>query len=84
MQLSSKITSKGQVTVPKKIRNDLNVSAGDVIQFVKKGDDVVIKPIKTLLDLKGIIKTDRKLDDWETARKKAVEYVTKSVMERLK
>ncbi len=84
MPLSSRITVKGQVTVPKKIRDELNVKSGDVIQFVKKGGDVVIKPVKTLLDLKGVVKTDRKLEDWDSARDQAKKYVVKKVMESLK
>ncbi len=84
MQLSSRITTKGQVTVPKKIRDELKIKSGDVIQFVRKGGDVVIKPVKTLLDLKGVIKTDRKLEDWDSARDHAKKYVVKKVLESLK
>ncbi len=84
MQFSSRITSKGQVTIPKKIRDDLNIKTGDVIQFVKKREDIVIKPVKTLLDLKGVIKTDRKPEDWDSARDQAKKYVVKKVMESLK
>ena len=51
MQNFSKITVKGQVTIPKKARDDLGVTAGDVIVFTKKGDDIVIKSAGTLLDL---------------------------------
>jgi|LGVC01.1.fsa_nt_gb AbrB family looped-hinge helix DNA binding protein len=84
MRASSRITVKGQVTVPKKIRDDLKISPGDVILFVKRGDEVVIKPVKTLLDFKGVIQSDQKIDDWEKVRNKAKEYVAQKVVESLK
>lgn len=38
-----KITSKGQITIPKDIRNALGVSEGDKILFEKKDGEVIIK-----------------------------------------
>ena len=52
--------------------------------FVKRGDEVVIKPVKTLLDFKGVIQSDQKIDDWEKVRNKAKEYVAQKVVESLK
>ena len=31
--MKSKITSKGQITLPKKLRDDLHLSPGDVLEF---------------------------------------------------
>jgi AbrB family looped-hinge helix DNA binding protein len=31
---SAKVTSKGQVTIPKSVRDDLGLRTGDVIEFV--------------------------------------------------
>ncbi|MBW2369905.1 MAG: AbrB/MazE/SpoVT family DNA-binding domain-containing protein [Deltaproteobacteria bacterium] len=84
MQTVSKITSKGQVTIPKKIRDSLKVAPGDYVQFVIVGDTIVLKPSKTLLDFKGYIKTDRKIDDWEKVRKEAKKAVAKKVLDNLK
>lgn len=33
MQLSAKITSKGQITIPKQVREKPNVKQGDVVTF---------------------------------------------------
>lgn len=38
-----KITSKGQITIPKVIRDALGVSGGDKILFEKKDGEVIIK-----------------------------------------
>jgi len=35
---SATITSKGQVTIPKEVRDALQVHAGDVIDFRREGD----------------------------------------------
>ena len=83
MQNVSKITVKGQVTIPKNVRDELGVCPGDVIVFTKKGGDIVIKPAGTLLDLKGIIVTPKKIKDWASVRKGVKKSVAKRVMEGL-
>ena len=52
------MTSKGQVTLPKEIRDQLNLSAGDKIDFVVgDGKEVRLLPRnKSLWDLKGSLK----------------------------
>lgn len=39
----AKVTSKGQITIPKEIREILKLKEGSKILFLKKGDEVVIK-----------------------------------------
>lgn len=81
MQAKAKVTIKGQVTIPKKIRKKLNIRPSDFVLFVRKGNEVVIKPARILLDLKGVIKTDKKIKDWEKLRDNAKKYVINEVME---
>lgn len=38
----SSVSSKGQVTVPKEIREALGLKAGDKVVFISKGDQVLI------------------------------------------
>ena len=80
MQQISRITTKGQVTIPKSLRKKMNLKAGDQVLFIDKGDDVVLKSVKTLLDLKGFIKSAKKPEDWKSMRKSAQEYVAKEVL----
>ena len=44
MILKAKITSKGQITLPKEVRKLLNVREGNVVVFEKENDKIVIKP----------------------------------------
>ncbi len=54
---TSTISSKGQVTIPKEIRNALRVDSGDRVLFVVREDGVVeLRPQTVdLLDLVGIL-----------------------------
>jgi AbrB family looped-hinge helix DNA binding protein len=42
---ASKITSKGQVTIPRQVREKLKTKAGDFIAFDLKGDTVSIRRV---------------------------------------
>ena len=46
MKEQAKITSKGQVTVPKRIRESLGVKPGDSLIFEENGDDMIVKPLR--------------------------------------
>lgn len=39
----AKVTSKGQVTVPKAVREKLDLEAGSKIVFIQVGDDLIIR-----------------------------------------
>lgn len=39
----AKVTSKGQVTVPKAVREKLDLEAGSKIVFIQVGDDLVVR-----------------------------------------
>lgn len=38
----TRVTSKGQVTIPIEIRRDLGLNEGDLVAFQKRGDQVVL------------------------------------------
>ena len=40
---SSKVGTRGQVTIPKKAREELNLNRGDVIIFLKEDNKLVIR-----------------------------------------
>ncbi|GBD96485.1 MAG TPA: AbrB/MazE/SpoVT family DNA-binding domain-containing protein [Nitrospirae bacterium] len=41
--LTTKVTSKGQITIPKKVRDKLGISKGEEIQFQEKNGVFYIK-----------------------------------------
>ena len=47
MQREAKITSKGQITVPREVRHALGVKPGDKLVFEQNGKDVSVRPVRT-------------------------------------
>ena len=54
------ITSQGQISIPAKFRNELGLKGGRKANISKRGDSLIIKPVKDFLDLAGSFKTDKK------------------------
>ncbi len=51
------LTSKGQMTIPKEVRNALNLKPSEKVIIVVEGDHAVIKPLRgNILDIGGSIK----------------------------
>ena len=46
MQTKAKLTSKGQITVPLRVRKALGVKEGDALIFEQNGDEMVVRPEK--------------------------------------
>lgn len=51
------VTSKGQITIPKPVREGLGVETGDRVEFVEveKGVYTVVAATRDIRDLKGMI-----------------------------
>lgn len=70
--MTSTLTSKGQLTVPKEVRERLKLKTGDKVQFtINKDGKIELSPIKVRLkDLKGLLPHPKKkvtLKDMEDA-----------------
>jgi len=75
------ITSKGQMTVPKAIRDSLELKPADRVVLVMEGDHAVLFPLRgTILDAAGSVKppAGKRPTDFRRIR----EYVRKRVGER--
>ncbi len=74
--LDSVITRKGQVTIPKPIRDQLGLEEGEKVMFIRRGDEVLLKVLRgSILDLKGSIRPSTRPEDFSRIRqtvKKAV------------
>ena len=73
--IASKVTSKGQTTLPKPVRDALGVKPGDRVCYFINGDDVRILPVLPLRRLYGALKYDgppMTLEDMERGITEAV------------
>ena len=59
---SSKVTSKGQITIPINIRNNLNILTGSKVEMIKKDNCIIVVPINnTLSKLKNSLPKPNKV-----------------------
>jgi len=78
--LASTVTRKGQITIPKEIRDRLGVREGGKVVLVLRGDEVVLKVIRgAILDLRGSIKAKAHPEDFEAVRKSVKRAVSKRI-----
>lgn len=82
MTVTAKITSKGQITLPKKVRDLLHLKEGGVVVFEQEDDRIVIKPAQSLMDYKGYLRGRVKPADADTVRDAARTYVGKKAGRR--
>lgn len=75
----TKITFKGQVTIPKEIREALTIREGDSVIFEVRGDHAVLKPLrkKSLVDFYGIVPAMRTYPGTEAIRKEVQHKIGK-------
>jgi len=76
------LTSKGQMTIPKKVREALNLRPSEKVIVVVEGDQAIIKPLRgNLLDLGGSIKIpdNDKPIDFRRVREEVKRKVTKGI-----
>ena len=56
--IESGITSKGQTTLPKVVREALSVQAGDRVRYIIQDGEVRIMPVRPIGRLFGMLKHD--------------------------
>lgn len=59
--MKATITSKGQITIPSVIRDQLNLVSGNKLEFIARENDFVVIPInKSVKKLQGILPKPKK------------------------
>ena len=56
MEIAAKMSSKGQITVPKSVRDALGIGEGDIVVFRVEGNRAVLARTPDFLSLAGTIK----------------------------
>ncbi len=70
----SKVGRRGQISIPRMIRQALNLQAGDRLAFIRRGDEFVLQPLKrTLSDFRGSVPVSAPQD---------FEFIRQQVLER--
>ena len=78
----SVLTSKGQTTIPKDVRNLLGLEPNDKIIYMVEGKRVVLKPLKgNILDLRGSVATKEKPIDFKKLRDTTRKKVARRIVE---
>jgi len=62
--VSSKLSSQNQITIPSKIRSALGLKPGDTIVFVEEADKITVRNLKDLINevsatFEGIEETEK-------------------------
>lgn len=61
--IASTITSKGQITIPKEIRDKFHLKTHDRLLFKSEAGRIIIKPVVgTILDIKGAFPVKAKIN----------------------
>lgn len=74
----AKISVRGQVAVPKAIREKLSIKEGDTILFEEREGEVYIRKVKNFFDLEGTLPPLRL--SMEEIRNKAMEEMAKEAL----
>jgi AbrB family looped-hinge helix DNA binding protein len=76
---TSSITRKGQVTIPKDIRDSLGLTEGQRVFFIRRGEEIVLKPLRgNILELRGSVKPSTRPENFNQLR----EQTKKSIASR--
>ncbi len=77
----STLTKKGQVTIPKEIRDILGVKGNDRVMFFKKDGDIIVKRVKgDIFDLRGTLRPLKKSENLENIRKIIRKSIAKKII----
>lgn len=69
----STVGRRGQITLPRAVRQHLKLQEGDRIIFARRGDDIVLQPLHcTLSDLRGSVQCSEE-QDFNAIRQQMIE-----------
>ncbi|MBA4393954.1 MAG: hypothetical protein C0407_10415 [Desulfobacca sp.] len=73
----AKVGRRGQIILPKAVRESLDIKEGDRLSFVNKGAEIVLTPItQTLVHLRGSVPVSNR-QDFKAIRKQVIKTQVK-------
>jgi len=68
--ITAQVSDKGQITVPARVRKKLGMKAKSRVELEVRDEGVLIKPIRSVMELSGIFHeaAKGKTTDWESIR----------------
>ena len=75
---ASVLTRKGQVTIPKAMRDRLGLERGAKVLFLLREDEITLRPLQgSILELKGSVRPRRRPEDFDRVRRSVRQAVAK-------
>jgi len=74
------LTSKGQITIPKEVRDALHLKAHDNVAIIVEGDVAIMKPIRgNILDIGASVKISNKERpiDFKKVRRETIQKIAR-------
>lgn len=73
MDIAARLTSKGQITIPKTVRDTLELEPGDQVVFRLEGARAILARTKDFLELAGTVAVpaEKRGASWEDIRQEA-------------
>jgi AbrB family looped-hinge helix DNA binding protein len=82
----AKVTYKGQITIPRAVREALNIEAGDSVMLSIEGDHAILRPIKkkALSEFFGAFPATQPYPGTESVRKSVGRKMGEDLRARIK
>lgn len=79
------VSDKGQVTIPSTIRREANIRPGTRVEFEYHDNIVIMRPMKSLLDLAGVLKpyAAGKTNDLNEVREQAMVEMAREKVKKM-
>ena len=86
MEVGARLTSKGQLTIPKDVRDALGLRTGDQVTFRVQAGGAVISKVPDFLELAGSVPVPPEVSgkSWKEIREETWRRVAQDVVERSK
>ncbi len=77
--IASTVGRRGQITLPRPVRQFLKLQEGDRVIFARRGDEIILQPLQqTLTDLRGSVPVGEE-QDFNAIRRQVIEAHARKV-----